>query len=536
MPIQAKLPDGTTLEFPDGTPDEVIDATVKKQIGAPADDAGFLESLYLGAREPLDILAARLEPQALASLSQAIGLPTAQQALQQTDIRRRGASQAGQILGNVAGTTAMLPVRAVTAPATLGQAALGGGAASGLLSRAENMPEFVGDIATGAAFSTALKPVADIISGTIAPAAGRQLKKLREEGISPTIGMIAGESGNILGRGLQKLEEAATSLPALGDLVQFAREGAGDEFERAALNRASSFIGRVVPKDLNGEEAVGWVKGKLQQAYNTLVPNLEFTVTGDFAQKAKQVFDDLGIPSSRTSLKNDWLAIIKDSITDLADADSMIKGKNLQDALSRLGKSSEAFIKSDDPFERRLGTGVANLRQVWMDALAEQNPAQAVALRQINSGWAHQARLKKAAAGAKGKITPSSLDRAVSAFGKGERRGPYADLARAGRMIPSTTPDSGTATRLLRNATLAGGVAAGAQGIANALGYDIEVTPRQAAAIALIAAPYTPQGRKAIATILGRTPSKASQAVGVASRALLSPAAVAGLTTPRQGK
>lgn len=540
MAIKAELPDGTILEFPEGTPDDVIDNAVKQQLGGaqPQDDS-FLRSVLLGAREPLDIAAARLEQlpgvEGISRLGAALGLPTAQQTLQETDIQRRQASGAGQILGNIAGTAAMLPVRAVTAPATIGQAALGGGLASSLLSRAEDIPSFIGDVASGAAISGALKPVADIVAGTIAPSVSRGIRTLRQEGISPTLGMIVGEGGSLLGRGVQKLEEAATSLPGLGDIVQAAREQVGEEFERAALNRASSFIGRVVPKDLEGEQAVGWVKGKLQQAYNTLVPNLEFSVTKDFGQRARQVFDDLGIPSSRKNLQRDWLAIIKDSITDLADTEGMIKGKNLQDALSRLGKSSEAFMKSADPFERRLGVGTANLRQAWMEALAEQNPAQAIALRQINSGWAHQARLKKAASGAQGKITPSSLDRAVSAFGKGERRGPYADLGRAGRNIPSRTPDSGTATRLARNLALTGGLAAGGQGIAEALGYE-GITPQQASAIALIAAPYTPQGRKAIAAILGRQPSKASQAVGVASRALLSPAAAAGLITPRQGR
>lgn len=540
MAIKAELPDGTILEFPEGTPDDVIDNAVKQQLGGvQGQDDSFLRALYLGAREPLDIAASRLEQlpgvEGINRLGAALGLPSAAQTLQETDIQRRqSGSPLGQIAGNVLGTAAMLPTRAVLAPATIGQAALGGGAASALLSRAQGVPEFLGDVASGAAISGALKPVADVVSGTIAPAVSRSVQKLREEGISPTLGMIVGEGGSLLGRGVQKIEEAATSLPGIGDLVQFAREQTGQEFEKSALNRAASFIGRVVPKDLGGEEAVGWVKGKLQSAYNTLVPNLEFNVTKDFAQTARQVFDDLGIPSSRKTLQRDWLAIIKDSITDLADENGMIRGKNLQDALSRLGKSSDAFIKSADPFERRLGTGVANLRRAWMDALAEQNPAQAAALRQVNAGWAHQAVLKKAASGAQGKITPSSLDRAVAAFGKGERRGPYADLARAGRNIPSRTPDSGTATRLARNVALTGGLAATGQTIAETLGYE-GITPQQASAIALIAAPYTPQGRKAIASILGRQTGKAAKAAATVARGFLSPAAASSLITPRQG-
>lgn len=534
MAIEAKLPDGTTLSFPEGTPDSVIDKAVKDHVSRGSQKS-FLESAALGLREPLDILSARLEPQFLANFSKSLGLPTASESLAAADIQRQSASPLGRTIGNIGGIAAMLPVRAVTAPATITEAALGGAAGSALMSRAKDITGIAADAIPGAVFGAAAKPVADVVSGVIAPKAGQQLKRLYQEGISPTIGMIAGATDSVLGTGVRKLEEAATSLPGLGDLVQMAREGVGKQFETAALNRASMAIGKVVPKELSGEEAVGWVKGQLQKAYNTLVPNLEFQVTGDLGQKAKQIFDDLAIPSSRKNIAKDWAAIVKDNLIDLADENGVIRGKNLQDALSRLGKTSDSFIKSADPFERRLGVGTANLRRAWMDALAEQNPGQAAALKQINSGWAQQAILKKAASGAGGKITPQSLDRAVAAFGKGERRGAFADLARAGRMIPSATADSGTASRLLRNTALVGGLAAGAQGIASALGYDVELTPRQAAAIALVAAPYTPQGRKAIAAIIGRQPSKLMQGLGIVPRAALAPAVISGAISPNRG-
>jgi hypothetical protein len=35
-PIQARLPDGTVLEFEEGTPDEVIDRVVKQRVGPAA--------------------------------------------------------------------------------------------------------------------------------------------------------------------------------------------------------------------------------------------------------------------------------------------------------------------------------------------------------------------------------------------------------------------------------------------------------------------------------------------------------------------
>lgn len=535
MAIEAKLPDGTTLSFPEGTPDDVIDKAVKGYVGE-TQQRSFAESAYLGLREPIDILASRLEPQFISNLGKSLGMPTASEATREADVMRVSANPLGRAVGNIAGTALTLPYRAVLAPSTIAQAAAGGAAAGALMSRAEDATGIAADAIPGAVFGAALKPVADVFSNVIAPKAGEQLRTLYREGINPTIGMIAGETGNILGTGLRKAEEALTSLPGLGDLIQYARDSVGKEFEKSALNRASMTIGKVVPKELSGEQAVGWVKGQLQRAYNSLVPNLEFQITSDLGQKAKQIFDDLAIPSSKKGLAEDWAAIVKDNILDLADDLGFIKGKNLQDALSRIGKTSDSFIKSADPFERRLGIGAAKLRQVWMDALAEQNPSQAAALKQINSGWSLQAVLKKAASGSGGRITPQSLDRAVTAFGKGERRGPLVDLVRAGRAIPSTTPDSGTFTRALRNTAAVGGFAAAGQGIANALGYDIELTPQQAAAVALVAAPYTPQGRKAIAAILGRQPSKLMRGLGIVPRAALAPAVVSGAVLPNRGQ
>lgn len=46
--IEAELPDGTILEFPAGTPDDVIDRTVRAQLGAPAPQGGA--GAWLGRR------------------------------------------------------------------------------------------------------------------------------------------------------------------------------------------------------------------------------------------------------------------------------------------------------------------------------------------------------------------------------------------------------------------------------------------------------------------------------------------------------
>lgn len=548
MTTRAVLPDGTVLQFEEGTDPQVIDYVVKKQLGViseetplPEKSDSITQGLILGAREPLDILAARLEQMPGVSginrLGAALGLPTAKETLAQTDIQRgQNTSQFGQLAGNVAGTAAMLPVRAVTAPATIAQAAVGGGLSSALLSRANTLPEFLSDVGSGATFGAAIQPAANLVGNVIAPQASNAVKALLKDNIYPTIGMMAREGSGLAGRTISLLEEAATNIPVVGDLIQLSREATIDEYGQAALNRAAKAIGKTVPKELSGEEAVGWLKNELSNAYTKLVPSLNFNVTSKFINDAGDVLQGLNIPSSRTELINDWNAVFKDNIIKLMDANGEISGPNLQAAVSSLGDLGSTMMKATDAFERRIGVGIMKLRGKLLDNLAIQNPAKAKELKNLNKAWAQEIRLQKATAGAGGVLTPQSLDRAVASFAKGQRTGPLADLARAGRIIPSRLPDSGTAGRMLRNSAIIGAVGSlGAVGneIVQNLGYEgIDISPAQLSAIALIAAPYTPAGRKAIAKILGRTPSRPAEVIGKTWRGAVSPATSSALLSP----
>ena len=548
MTKKAQLPDGTVLEFPDDTPDAVIDAAAKRQLGiesAPADNS-TLRGLGLGFREPLDIAASRLENIAGAdivnvlgprvgiplaqgmenvrNLGNVLGLPSAANVLSETNkMRAANTSKIAQLFGNIGGVTAMLPTRAVVAPRSLLEAAGGGAAASAALSQAQNEPELASDILAGSIFGAALKPVSDVVSGVIAPKASDALKTLAKEKVYPTVGMILSQGEDLGSKFVTGLEEGITSLPGIGDLVSLARDGVIQDFGRAAVNRAAQFIDQTVPKNLSGEEAVGWVKKKLGEGYNKLVPTLDFTVGVDFLDDAQRIFQSLNIPSSRQNLLDDWSAILKDNIFRVMDNNGRISGKNLQDVLSNLSDTASNLMKQSDGFERRLGTGVAELRRAWFDALAKQNASQADELQRLNAGYSITAQLQKATSQAAGRITPASLERAVTAFGRGQRRGPLADLARGGRIIPSKTPDSGTARRAFVGTAATGGLVGLGNEIAQRYGYE-GITPGEASAIALIAAPYTPAGRAAIAKILQRSPGKIAQATGNVFRLGISPA------------
>lgn len=558
MTKKAQLPDGTILEFPAGTPDSVIDATVKRELNvAPkTTDSSSARGFGLGFREPFDIIFSKLENiqapdiintlgpstgipiaaglQNIRNLGNVLGLPTATNVLSETDkLRAENDAKIAQLFGNIGGTISALPFRPVAAPATLLEAAGGGALTSAALSRAANTPDFLSDVAAGTIFGTALKPVADIGANVIAPQASNALKYLVANKVYPTLGMITSQAEGLLPKFVSGIEEGITSLPGVGDIVSLARESSVKEFGRSLANKAAKYVNATVPKNLSGEQAVGWVKNKLSEGYKALVPNLDFEVKSDFLNDASKIYNNLNIPSSRSSLNDDWLAVLKDNIFGVMDSAGKITGDNLQNVLSNLGDTANQLMKSTDGFERRLGTGVSQLRKAWFDALAKQNPKQAADLKRLNAGYSITSQLQKATSGVGGEITPASLERAVTAFsGGGARRGPLASDVRAGRMLPSRTADSGT----FRRAVIGTGATAGLAEIGNQTlqYYGFEgATPAQKAAVALIAAPYTPVGRAAIAKIMGRTPSQFARGAANVFRLGISPATSSATIKPR---
>ena len=115
MTIKAVSADGVAHEFPDGTSQEVIDAAMKSYArsrpvaerpsspGALGTVADIVEGLYLGARQPLDTAAMRLE-QAFPSVSRFganLGFaPSASDILaQQNILRAQSPAKISQIVG-----------------------------------------------------------------------------------------------------------------------------------------------------------------------------------------------------------------------------------------------------------------------------------------------------------------------------------------------------------------------------------------------------------------------------------------------------
>lgn len=547
MTIKAVSADGVAHEFPDGTPQEVIDAAMKSYArsrpvaerpsspGALGTVADIVEGLYLGARQPLDTAAMRLE-QAFPSVNRFganLGFaPSAADILaEQNILRAQSPAKISQVVGNVAGVAPFIVAGGGSvAPATFGGSAVTGGATSALLSQAQTPTEFAGETATGAGFGVVGKGVGDFVGGVIAPKVTEGVRTLTDLGVRLTPGAILGATDTAFGRGANMLESALTSIPGIGALISQARDKVPEDFEKAAVTKLADFINVPVPKDISGDRAVSWVKKSISNKFNDLVPNLDMTLPGNWQGDVLDIFSNLNVPVSRKGLLDDFLSTVSQNVEAVTDTFGRISGRNLQNSLSNLSDTARTFMKSDDGFERRVGSGLAQVRSWMLDTLAEQNPAQAEELLRLNKAWNAQTVLDKAVGYAGNTINPATLTRAVKSISGGKIGGFFEDLARAGMELPKGLAESGTFTRAAAAQALGlTGVAAGGTYLSqpdNAIPYELPATT-----LATLLAMYTPAGRKSLQYVMAREAGPAAQQLANMARIGLSPTTAAAVTT-----
>ena len=546
MTIKAVSADGVAHEFPDGTSQEVIDAAMKSYArsrpvaerpsspGALGTVADIVEGLYLGARQPLDTAAMRLE-QAFPTADrffQNLGFESAADILAQQNISRaQSPAKVSQIVGNVAGVAPFIIAgRGSMAPATFGGSALSGGATSALLSQAQTPTEFAAETATGAGLGVVGKAGGDFLGGVIAPKVTEGVRTLTDLGVRLTPGAILGAADTAFGRAANMAESALTSIPGLGALIGQARGTVPEDFEKAAVTKLADFINVTVPKDLSGDRAVSWVKKSISDKFNSLVPNLDMTLPGNWQNDALDIFSNLNVPASRKGLLDDFLSTVSQNVEAVTDKFGRISGRNLQNSLSGLSDTARTFMKSSDGFERRVGSGVAQVRSWMLKTLAEQNPAQAEELLRLNKAWSAQTVLDKAVGYVGNTVSPSSLTRAVKSLSGGKVGGFFEDLARAGMELPKGLAESGTYTRsAIAQALGLTGATAGGTYLSQQedLGpYELPLTT-----LATLGALYTPPGRKSLQYLMTREAGPAWQQLADVARIGLSPATAAATVT-----
>lgn len=432
--------------------------------------------------------------------------------------------------GQAAGLPALVRVgQAITNPQSLkAAAAVGAGYAAlqptteqggdGFVQRGKNL-------GLGALSGAAGYGVAAGLGKAFNPKIDPDIELLRKEGITPTIGQIAG------GRA-QVTESKLTSVPVMGDLIANNQSKGIDSLNVAAYNRALSPIGEKSSGDV-GFKGVEEVQKKLSEKYAELTGKMSFKPDEQFAgdmSKIRVMIDEL--PEQYAKMYDKMIDRI---VIGRSTPQGNMSGETLKSVESELTKQISKLRSGAAGYEHsQIADALEAAQGAIRENLARQSPEWAKELAKVNQGWANYAIIRDAASTATGRkggaFTPANLAAAVAAnakkssgqaAGKGKiasGRALMQDLASAAenRLAPAY-PDSGTTGRALA------GLAAGGAGYAYAPGAVIPAL----AGVGIGSIPYLPGANKLAAMALTQRPELLRQ-LGVKASEIAPYAAIMG--------
>jgi hypothetical protein len=341
------------------------------------------------------------------------------------------------------------------------------------------------------------------VANVVGPNLDAAVKKLIGEGVNLT-------PGQMIGGVAQRLEDKLTSVPLLGDIINYSKTKGIEEFNKAAYKRALDPINGKVPEE-TGRAGMESVKNQISGAYNELLPKLTYKPDNQFLNSLSNVKNQIeGIDPDNAKKVADT---VFDVVSKRLDKNGEVKGEAFKVIEEKLGGLAKTYRASQDADQKMMGDAYANALSELRQNLARNNPQFAEQLGKINTSFANFARLRSAGsmANTQERFTPSQLAAAVKAADQSAGKGATAtgkalmqDLTDAGaQVLPSTIPDTGTAGRQVINTAL--GALLGGGGA-----YTAQTHPVAAGTAALLgtvaAAPYAPGVRNLITMLGGKRP------------------------------
>jgi hypothetical protein len=310
---------------------------------------------------------------------------------------------------------------------------------------------------------------------------------LSKEGIQLTPGQNAGGS-------LKSFEDKATSIPILGNIINNARKGGIEDFNRAAIARAT-LPGMQVSGV--GNQAIQDIRQGLGQSYDSILSKSSANALDpQYVANMSNLRSLVASLPSREAKSFD--SILSREVGDRMAPNGMINAENLQAVKSGLGEQIKNFSGSNDAYQRQLGQALKQANAEFRDLVSRSNPQNAKDLQAVDLAYANFKRLQRASSGVgaeEGVFTPAQLHNAVKAMDKTKDKRAFSegdallqDLTSAGKAVmPSKIPDSGTAGRMMNNLFSLGGLTSTAGGLAAAMpAYLAYSRPGSAAINALI--------------------------------------------------
>lgn len=506
---------------------ELSDADVFGTPKPVSEGLGFMKGVYQplqklnDAVNSIPILGSLIgQPPAARANAQAVGGYLANREQTQTP------GKIGQFAGNVVGT---LPTLALP-----GGPLVQGAASGAMLSNATDAGGVARDALFGAGGSwLGGKAVGGLLGSIASPAVRPEAQLLLDQGVRLTPGQIMGGTA-------KRVEDSLTSTPVLGDAIRTAQRRSLSDFNRAGMNDSLSHIGETVPASIDpGRAGIGYVQGKLGDAYDAIAPKLKADIDQPFVQNVGALRQSIA-PQALDNLPA-FDQIIKGEILSRMGPNGALDGQAAKDAQTAIGQAIRKYSPSSDPKTQALVSGLNGLQDELSASLVRNSPPEAAAkLADINAGYAKFVRLQTAAAGASekegGMFTPFQLSKAVKAGDSSVRKGGFArgdalmqGLSSAGeQVLPSSVPDSGTGLRMLMHEIpmMIGFGAesqhflpqlAGTMALGGAAGFPYSATGQWLARKALTSRPWTPaQSAAALAPVrglLGVSGAAASQPV-----------------------
>lgn len=333
--------------------------------------------------------------------------------------------------------------------------------------------------------------------------------EMEAAGINPTIGQALGGPFN-------KIEQALSSIPFIGDAMQKGRAGATEQFNTGFINdRVLSPIGeKLNPETPLGRPALDEAEAKIGSKYDALEPNLSLGLDAQWRKDRAQLDRDASmLRDAERNLYDRLMATEIDSKVGTNRA-GVMTGRQFREVESYLGQVARDFRFSGDPHYRNYGNIIKRVQEALRGALERSNPADAAELARIHKAYSDLSTIELAAekpgSGLGGRsefgvVTPTKLGEAInqrdptrSGFATG--RAPNQSYAETGRkLLGDTVPDSGTPYRL----AVGGGLLGGA-GIGSYILSDPTLALGLGAGYGAARLAYSPQGRAAMNYFLRR--------------------------------
>lgn len=448
------------------------------QGGAPARPKRASQGLgfYKGVMKPLDNAAIALESGAEAvgvpvdQINNLFRMPSSRDARDQREVaiaaNSRRPGMVGEIAGNVVGT---IPAMAATRNPWIG-----GGASGGLLSNAETPQGFAFDVGMGAGLNYFGGKAVDAVADFVKPTIDGAVRRLSDAGVQLTPGMIKG------GRAMVR-EDKAMSRPGVGAAIASGRERTMQTFNSAAVDEVLKPLGIRVPAPIKpGVDRIAFAKDAISRAYDQVIPNL--TLQLDPAQFAQRVAPK--IATLEPAQLAQFQKVVSATLANTRAVGAKGPGQAIKDAQGEIRRLASGYSRGQSQAERDLGRALWAADEELTAALIAQNPKWAPQLQKVNEAYRGYRTVADAASRADdGLFNTGQLRQSVR---RGDRSKNKDATARgdafmwefsndARNVIPSRTPNSGTADRLN-----AGNLFANIRGQAEAFGYAADEAVQRA--------------------------------------------------------